>query len=172
MSDEFVTIKIYKSTLEQLKEYRDENKLKSISVVIQDGLECLQVQENIQKKLDNQVEKQEYYEVQEIIINNLIENTIENWLKTVDERKVTDLIRYALGSFKEIKEKILKDNSYDVFENKDKIIREIFEKYIKIIIATLENTEIKNDTKNRISAMFLKHLLTFNRGYASSKKEC
>lgn len=158
MSAEFVTIKISKDTFEQLKEYRDQNKLKSITVAIQNGVDCLSAIENLQNKLEEQKEKQEYYEIQEIIIKNLIENAIKNWLETVDEKKGEDSIRYALESFKEIK----KDPSFDVFENKDKIIREVFEKYIKIIITTLEKTEFKSDTKNRISAMFLKQLLTFD----------
>lgn len=158
MSAEFVTIKISKSTFEQLKEYRDKNELKSITVAIQKGVDCLSAIEGIQKKLEEQKEKQEYYEIQDIIIKNLIQNTIKNWLETVDEKKVAGSIRYALQSFKEIK----KDPSFEVFENKDRIIREIFEKYIKIIITTLETTEFKSDTKNRISAMFLEQLLTFD----------
>lgn len=158
MSAEFVTIKISKGTFEQLKEFRDKNELKSITLAIQKGVDCLSAIEEIQKKLEEQKEKQEYYEIQEIIIKNLIENTIRNWLETVDEKKVADSIRYALQSFKEIK----KDPSFEVFENKERIIREIFEKYIKIIITTLETTEFKSDTKNRISAMFLEQLLTFD----------
>jgi len=161
MSAEFVTIKISKSTFEQLKEYRDRNELKSITVAAQKGVDCLSAIEEIKKKLEEQKEKQEYYEIQETIIKNLIENTIKNWLQTVDEEKVADSIRYALQSFKEIKQ-ILKDPSYEKFENKDRIIREIFEKYIKIIITTLEMTEFKSEIKNRISAMFLEQLLTLD----------
>jgi len=158
MSVEFVTIKISKSTFEQLKEYRDKNELKSITLAIQKGVDCLSAMEDIKKKLEEQKEKQYHYEIQDIIIKNLIESTIRNWLETVDEKKVADSIRYALQTFKEIK----KNPSFEIFENKDKIIREIFEKYIKIIITTLETTEFKSDTKNRISAMFLEQLLTFD----------
>lgn len=161
MSAEFVTIKISKDTFEQLKEYRDKNKLKSITVAIQNGVDCLSAIEEIQKKLDEQKEKQEYYEIQDIIIKNLITNTIRNWLETVDEKKAADSICYALESFNEI-QKMLKDPSYEAYKNKDRIIREIFEKYIKIIITTLEKTEFKSETKNRISAMFLEQLLTFD----------
>jgi hypothetical protein len=161
MSAEFVTIKISKSTFEQLKEYRKKNELKSITVAIQKGVDCLSVIEGIQKKLDEQEEKQQYYEIQDIIIKNLIENTIKNWLETVDEKKVAESIRYALESFNEI-EKTLENPSYDIYKNKDRIIREIFEKYIKIIITTLEKTEFKSETKNKISAMFLEQLLTFD----------
>lgn len=161
MIDEFVTIKISKSTFEQLKEYRDKNELKSITLAIQKGIDCLSAIEETKKTLEEQKEKQEYYEIQDIIIQNLIKNTIRNWLETVDEKKVADSISYALQSFKEIN-KILKDPSYQKFENKDRIIRVIFEKYIKIIITTLEKTEFKSETKNRISAMFLKQLLTFD----------
>lgn len=154
MSAEFITIKISKSTFEQLKEYRDTNELKSITVAIQKGVDCLSAIEELRKKL-------EYYEVQEIIIKNLIENTIRNWLETVDEKKAAESIRYALESFNEI-QKILKDPSYEAYKNKDRIIREIFEKYIKILITTLEKTEFKSETKNKISAMFLEQLLTFD----------
>lgn len=161
MSTEFVTIKISKDTFEQLKEYRDQNKLKSITVAIQNGVDCLSAIENLQKKLDEQKEKQEHYEIQDIIIKNLIENTIKNWLETVDEKKAADSIRYALESFNEI-QKMLKDPSYEAYKNKDRIIREIFENYIKIIITTLEKTEFKTETKNKISAMFLEQLLTFD----------
>jgi len=160
MSAEFVTIKISKGTFEQLKEYRDKNELKSITVAIQKGVDCLSTIEELQKKLREQEEKQEYYEIQDRIIKNLIENTIKNWLETVDEKKVAESIRYALESFNEI-EKILKEPSYKDYKNKDRIIREIFEKYIKILITTLEKTEIKSETKNKISAMFLEQLLTF-----------
>lgn len=161
MSAEFVTIKISKDTFEQLKEYRDQNKLKSITVAIQNGVDCLTAIESAQKKLEEQKENQEYYEIEEIIIKNLIEKAVKNWLETVDEKKGEASIRYALESFKEIK-KILKDPSYEKFVNKDRIIREIFEKYIKIIVATLETTEFKSETKNKISAMFLEQLLTFD----------
>jgi hypothetical protein len=161
MSTEFVTIKISKDTFEQLKEYRDQNKLKSITIAIQKGVDCLSTIEELQKKLREQDEKQEYYEIQDIIIKNLIETTIKNWLETVDEKKVAESIRYALESFNEI-EKTLDKPSYDIYKNKDRIIREIFESYIKIIIVTLEKTEFKSETKNRISAMFLKQLLTFD----------
>ncbi|MFA4957563.1 MAG: hypothetical protein WC556_11410 [Candidatus Methanoperedens sp.] len=160
MSAEFVTIKISKSTFDQLKEYREKNELKSITIAIQKGVDCLSTIEEFRKKLREQEEKQEYYEIQDRIIKNLIENTIKNWLETVDEKKVTESIRYALESFNEI-EKTLENPSYDIYKNKDKIIREIFESYIKIIITTLEKTDFKSETKNRISAMFLKQLLTF-----------
>jgi len=160
MSAEFVTIKISKDTFEQLKEYRDQNKLKSITIAIQNGVDCLSAIENLQKKLREQEEEQEYYEIQDIIIKNLIENTIKNWLETVDEKKVAESIQFALESFNEI-EKTLENPSYDSYKNKDRIIREIFEKYIKILITTLEKTEIKSETKNKISAMFLEQLLTF-----------
>ncbi len=158
MPDEFVTIKISKSTFEQLKEYRDKNELKSITLAIQKGIDCLSAIENFKKRLEEQKEMQDYYEIQDIIIKNLIESTIRNWLETVDEKKVADSIRYALQSFKEIK----KNPSLEVFENKDRIMREIFEKYIKIIITTLETTKFKSETKNRISAIFLEQLLTFD----------
>ncbi|GFO97351.1 hypothetical protein ig2599ANME_1552 [groundwater metagenome] len=156
MSAEFVTIKISKSTFEQLKEYREKNELKSITVAIQKGVDCLSVIEGIQKKLDEQQDKQKYYEIHDIIIKKLIESTIRNWLETVDEKKVADSIRYALQSFKEIK----KDPSFEVFENKDRILHEILENYTKIIIATLAKTKFKSEIKNRISAMFLEQLLT------------
>lgn len=155
MPDEFVTIKISKNTFEQLKEYRDKNELKSITLAIQKGIDCLSAIEDFKKRLEEQKEKQDYYEIQDTIIKNLIEGTIRNWLETVDENKVADSIRYALQSFNEIK----KDPSFEVFENKDRIMREIFEKYIKIITTTLEETEFKNEIKNRISAMFLEQLL-------------
>ncbi len=161
MSAEFVTIKISKSTFDQLKEYREKNELKSITVAIQKGVDCLSSIEELRKKSREQKEKQEYYEIQDIIIKNLIETTIKNWLETVDEKKVAESIRLALKSFNEI-EKTLEKSSYGVYKNKDRIIREIFESYIKIIIATLEKTEIKNETKNKISAMFLEQLLTFD----------
>lgn len=161
MSAEFVTIKISKDTFEQIKEFRDKNELKSITLAIQKGVDCLNAIEEIQKKLEEQKEKHEYYEIQDIIIKNLIENTIKNWLETVDEKKAADSIRYALESFNEI-QKILKDPSYEAYKNKDRIIREIFENYIKLIITTLEKTEFKSETKNKISAMFLEQLLTFD----------
>ncbi|MDP2765939.1 MAG: hypothetical protein Q8O41_00580 [Candidatus Methanoperedens sp.] len=160
MPTEFVTIKISKITFDRLKEYRDKNKL-TMTEAIQNGLACLSSIEGIKKTLEEQKEKQEYYEIQDIIIKNLIENTIKNWLETVDEKKVADSIRYALQSFKEIKQ-ILKDPSYEIYKNKDRIMREIFEKYTKIIITTLEQTEFKSETKNKISAMFLEQLLTFD----------
>jgi len=163
MSVEFVTIKISKSTFEQLKEYRDKNELKSITVAIQKGVDCLSAMEDIKKKLEEQKEKQEYYEIHDIIIQKLIESTIKNWLETVDEKKAETSIRCALQSFDEIKN-TLKELDYEMFENRDRIIREIFEKYIRIIIKTLETTELKSETKNRISAMFLEQLLTFNLG--------
>lgn len=162
MSAEFVTIKISKSVFERLKEYRDINKLKSITVAVQNGVDCLSAIEELKKTLEEQKEKQEYYEIQDIIIRNLIESTIQNWLETVDEKKIADSIHSALQSFEEIKEKILKDPSYEAYKNKDRIIREIFENYIKILITTLEKTEFKNETKNKISAMFLEQLLTFD----------
>jgi len=164
MSAEFVTIKISKSAFEQLKEYREKNELKSITVAIQKGVDCLSVIEGNQKKLDDQEEKQKYYEIQDIIIKNLIETTIKNWLETVDEKKVAESIGYALKSFNEI-EKTLEKSSYDSYKNKDRIIREIFEKYIEILITTLEKTEFKSETKNEISAMFLERLLTFKKIY-------
>ncbi|MCX9024843.1 MAG: hypothetical protein OIN85_01960 [Candidatus Methanoperedens sp.] len=157
MPTEFVTIKISKSTFDRLKEYRDKNKL-SMTDSIQNGLDCLSSIEETKKTLEEQKEKQEYYEIHDIIIKKLIESTIRNWLETVDEKKVTDSIRYALQSFKEIK----KDPSFEVFENKDRILHEILENYTKIIIATLAKTKFKSETKNRISAMFLKQLLTFD----------
>lgn len=159
MSVEFVTIKISRSAFEQLKEYRDKNELKSITVAIQKGIDCLNVMEDIKKKLEEQKEKQEYYEIQDIIIQKLIESTIKNWLETVDEKKAETSIRCALQSFDEIKN-MLKEPDYEMFENKDRIIREIFEKYIRTIIKTLETAGFKDETKNRISAMFLEHLLT------------
>ncbi|MFZ3060681.1 MAG: hypothetical protein WA102_13225 [Candidatus Methanoperedens sp.] len=161
MSAEFVTIKISKSTLDQLKEYREKNELKSITVAIQKGVDCLSTIEEFRKKLREQEEKQEYYEIQDIIIKNLIQNTINNWLETVDEKKAADSIHYALESFNEI-QKMLKDPSYEAYKNKDRIIREIFENYIKLIITTLEKTKFKSETKNKISAMFLEQLLTFD----------
>lgn len=161
MPTEFVTIKISKSTFDQLKEYRDKNKL-SMTDAIQNGLACLSSIEETKKTLEEQKEKQEYYEIQDIIIKNLIETTIKNWLETVDEKKVAESIGYALKSFNEI-EKTLEKSSYDSYKNKDRIIREIFEKYIEILITTLEKTEFKSETKNEISAMFLERLLTFKK---------
>jgi len=161
MSAEFVTIKISRSTFEQLKEYRDKNELKSITVAIQKGIDCLSAMEDIKKKLEEQKEKQEYYEIQDIIIQKLIESTIKNWLETVDEKKAETSIRCALQSFDDIKN-TLKEPDYEMFKNKDRIIRDIFEKYIRIIIKTLETAGLKGETKNRISAMFLKQLLTFD----------
>lgn len=158
MSSEYVTVKISKSAFVQLKEYRDKNELKSITVAIQKGVDCLSAVEEFKKEANEQKEKQTYYEIQDEIIEKLVESTVKNWLETVDEKKVADSIRYALQSFKEIKE----DPYFDVFENKDRIIREVFEKYVKIIIATLKKTEVKNEMKNRISAMFLEQLLTFD----------
>ena len=158
MSAEFVTIKISKDTLEQLREYRDKNNLKSMSAAIQNGVDCISATEETQKRLEEHKEKQEYYEIQDKIIKKLIENTLINWLETVDEKKAADSIRYALQSFKEIK----KDHSFEVFENKDRIIREVFEKYIKIITSNLEKTKFKSEMKHRISALFLEQLLTFD----------
>ena len=158
MSAEFVTIKISKDTFEQLREYRDKNNLKSMSVAIQNGVDCISAIEETQKRLEEHKEKQEYYEIQDKIIKKLIENTLINWLETVDEKKAADSIRYALQSFKEIK----KDPSFEVFENKDRIIREVFEKYIKIITSNLEKTKFKSEIKHRISALFLEQLLTFD----------
>lgn len=158
MSAEFVTIKISKDTLEQLREYRDKNNLKSMGVAIQNGVDCISAIEETQKRLKEHKEKQGYYEIQDKIIKKLIENTLINWLETVDEKKAADSIRYALQSFKEIK----KDPSFEVFENKDRIIREVFEKYIKIITSNLEKTKFKSEIKHRISALFLEQLLTFD----------
>jgi ribosomal protein S7 len=158
MSAEFVTIKISKDTFEQLREYRDKNNLKSMSAAIQNGVDCISAIEETQKRLEEHKEKQEYYEIQDKIIKKLIENTLINWLETVDEKKAADSIRYALQSFKEIK----KDPSFEVFENKDRIIREVFEKYIKIITSNLEKTKFKSEIKHRISALFLEQLLTFD----------
>ena len=158
MSAEFVTIKISKDTFERLREYRDKNNLKSMSAAIQNGVDCISAIEETQKRLEEHKEKQEYYEIQDKIIKKLIENTLINWLETVDEKKAADSIRYALQSFKEIK----KDPSFEVFENKDRIIREVFEKYIKIITSNLEKTKFKSEIKHRISALFLEQLLTFD----------
>jgi CII-binding regulator of phage lambda lysogenization HflD len=80
-------------------------------------------------------------------------------LETVDEKKAVDSIKYALQSFIEIKN----DPSFENFENKDRIIREIFENYINIIISTLKKTEFKNEMKYKISAMFLEQLLDFDK---------
>ena len=159
MSSEFVTVKISKSAFEQLKEYRDKNELRSITAAIQKGVNCLNVVEEFKIKSEEQKEKQAYYEIQDIVIKNLAESTIRNWLETVDEKKAVDSIKYALQSFIEIKN----DPSFENFENKDRIIREIFENYINIIISTLKKTEFKNEMKYKISAMFLEQLLDFDK---------
>lgn len=157
MSTEFITIKISKDTFEQVKEYRDKNDLKSISVAIQNGLDSL----NSQRELEEKKEKIEYCKIQEIIIEKLMEQTILNWLVTVDEKKADESIDRALKSFKEIKKDTLKELDSEKFENKDEIIHEIFIKYITIINKTLDKAEIKNETKNRIAAIFLKQLLDY-----------
>ena len=158
MSNDFITIKISKDTFEQVKEYRDSNNLKSISVAIQNGLDSI----NSQKKFEEQKERIDYCEIQEEIVEKLMENTILNWLETVDEKKAVESINRALDSFKEIKNS-LKDS--EKYENKDEIIHEIFIKHITIINKTLNEAEIKNqienETKNRIAAIFLKQLLDY-----------
>jgi len=159
MSSEFVTIKISKDTFEQVKEYRDSNNLKSISVAIQNGLDSL----NSQRELEEQKEKIEYCKIQEIIVKKLMEQTILNWLVTVDEKKADESIDLALKSFKKIKKDTLKELDSEKYENNDKIIHEIFIKYITIINKTLnlDKAEIKNETKNQIAAIFLKQLLDY-----------
>ncbi len=159
MSSEFVTIKISKSAFEQLKEYRDENELRSITAAIQKGVNCLSAVDEFKIKLEEQKEKQAYYEIQNIVIKNLAESTIRNWLESVDEKRAVGSIECALQSFIETK----RDPSFEVFENKDRILREIFENYINIIISTLKKTKSKSGMKNRISAMFLEQLLNFNK---------
>lgn len=156
MSSEFITIKISKDTFEQVKEYRDKNDLKSISVAIQNGLDSL----TSQREIEEQKERIDYCEIQEAIVEKLIENTILNWLETVDEKKAVESINRALESFREIKN-TLKELDSEKFENKDEIIHEIFIKYITIINKTLDKAEIKNETKNRIAAIFLKQLLDY-----------
>ena len=156
MSNEFITIKISKDTFEQVKEYRDSNNLKSISVAIQNGLDSI----NSQRKFEEQKERIDYCEIQEAIVEKLIENTILNWLETVDEKKAVESINRALESFREIKN-TLKELDSEKFENKDEIIHEIFIKHITIINKTLDKAEIKNETKNRIAAIFLKQLLDY-----------
>ena len=156
MSSEFITIKISKDTFEQVKEYRDKNDLKSISVAIQNGLDSL----TSQREIEEQKERIDYCEIQEAIVEKLIENTILNWLETVDEKKAVESINRALESFREIKN-TLKELDSEKFVNKDEIIHEIFIKYITIINKTLDKAEIKNETKNRIAAIFLKQLLDY-----------
>ena len=55
----------------------------------------------------------------------------------------------------------MKELDSEKCENKDEIIHEIFIKYITIINKTLDKAEIKNETKNRIAAIFLKQLLDY-----------
>ena len=158
MSSEYVTVKISKSAFEQLKEYRDKNELKSITVAIQKGVNCLSVVEEFKKEVNEQKEKQTYYEIQDEIIEKLVESTVKNWMVTVGEKNVAESIKCVIKSFNEIK----KDSEFDAFENKDRIIHEVFKKYVKIIMKTLNKTDDKNDMKNRFSAMFLKQLLDFD----------
>ena len=153
----FVTIKIHENVFEQLKEYRDENNLKSITGVIQNSLDCL----HSQKIIEEQKRKMEYYKLQETIIEKLIEATILNWGETAKEGKKVESIEKAISSFKKIEYQILNDPEYSIFKNNKETLYEIFLQYIRIIIDTLCKTEIKEETKNKISDILLKEWLKY-----------
>ena len=151
----FVTIKIHENVFEQLKEYRDENNLKSITGVIQNGLDCL----HSQKIIEEQKRKMEYYKLQETIIEKLIEATILNWGETAKEGKKVESIEKAISSFKKIEYQILNDPEYSTFKNNKEILDEIFLQYIRIINDSLYKTNFKEETKYKFSAMLLEEWL-------------
>lgn len=155
MPTEFITIKLSKNTFENLKKYRNIHNLKSMSIVVENGIDCLN-STIVQKK------KLKYCKMQEIIIDELIGNTMKNWATTVDINKIDKSIEDALQSFNEIRQKLKNDNE-DIeiadIEIIDEILNDVLNKYISIMYKTIK--EIKMEKKEDNDEIIIKYLEKF-----------
>jgi len=152
LNERFITIKIPESIHANLTQYRDDNRLKSIGIAVQDGLDCL--------NLHNEMEYAEHDIIQDSHIDRWSKAYAILWIKylnTLNQDEVTiHLDKYSTELYIEI-EQVIENPAFNNIKNR----YALYGGWIKNFESTLDvikNSVCDQETISKISEMYL-HLL-------------
>lgn len=154
-NERFITIKIPESVHKNLTQYRDDNRLKSIGIAVQDGLDCL----NLHKKIEYGCEIiQEIYRWSKLYAKIWIK-----YLDSVNQDEVTICLNeYISGIYEEI-EKTIKHPDYNNIKNRYTLYSGLVDEF-ENILDIVKNSDCSQEVKYKISEMYLNLLIgMYNR---------
>lgn len=147
----FITIKIPESVHKNLTQYRDDNRLKSIGIAVQDGLDCL----NLHKEIEYGCEIiQEIYRWSKLYAKVWIK-----YLDSVNQDEVTiELNEYISEIYKEI-EMTIEHPNYNNIKNRYTLYSGLVDEF-ENISDIVKNSDCSQEVKYKIYEMYLNLLIS------------
>lgn len=149
--ERFITIKIPESVHKNLTQYRDDNRLKSIGIAVQDGLDCLDLHKEIECE----------YDIIQDGWAGLYDLNAIYWVKylnSLNQDELTNhLNEYCSGFCVEI-ESAIKNPAFNSIKNKYELYCGLMN-YIETTLDTTKKSDCSQEIISKVSEMFLNSLI-------------
>lgn len=151
----FITIKIPISVHKSLTEYRDINRLKSIGIAVQDGINCLNNHKGVGSKL-----KYDITPGKDVWADLYSESAIYwvKYLNTLDNDELTNhLSEFGSKLCLQI-ESVVKNPAFDDIQNRYDLCIGLMN-YIESTLDVIKQSECSSEIRGNVSELFLNSLI-------------
>ena len=145
----FITIKIPESVHKNLTQYRDDNRLKSIGIAVQDGLDCLNLHEGI--RCDVIIPDMDRW-------NRLDATYWVKYLNSLNQDELTIHLNEYCSKFCEEIESAIKNPAFNSIKNRYDLYSGLIN-YFESMLDIIKNSDCSQDTISKISEMYLNSLI-------------